>query len=153
MNLPLIRLPFFNSKESARAAVANTPVATISPQICLAFITSLLLIRCAPLLAFGRLGGCQSAYFLRPGGKSFNSFCAPLLSLSWFFSGFLLGSIACWAPPIHTSLFAAGSYIPRTKVPMLMVEVVAENELSPPPQGPHPPQPPQPSAKPLICFC
>ena len=40
MNLPLIRLPFFNSKESARAAAAATHRATITPQICFAFITS-----------------------------------------------------------------------------------------------------------------
>src|SRR5271165_5933793 len=40
MNLPLIRLPFFNSKESALAANAATHRATITPQICLAFITS-----------------------------------------------------------------------------------------------------------------
>src|SRR5271165_6893773 len=95
-------------------------------------------------------------YFPDPGGKFFSSFCAPLLSLSWFFSCFLLGSSACWAAPIQMSFFAAGSYIPRTKVPMLMVEVVAENDSRPPPHGPqlppHPPQPPQPSAKPFICF-
>src|SRR4029077_3735856 len=60
----------------------------------------------------------RRVYLLRPGGKPFNSFCAPLLSLSWFFSGFLLGSIACWAPPIQTSFFAVGSYLPMTKVPM-----------------------------------
>src|SRR6516162_4109528 len=84
------------------------------------------------------------------GGKSFSSFCAPLLTLSWFFSCFLLGSIACWAAPIQTSFFAPGSYTARTKVPRLMVEVVAENELRAPPQ---PPQRPQPSAKPFICFC
>src|SRR5271165_2101569 len=93
-------------------------------------------------------------YLPRPGGKSFSSFCAPLLSLSWFFSCFLLGSIACWAAPIQTSFFAAGSYIPTTKVPMLMVEVVAENDSRPPPHGPQPPPhpPPQPDPKPLICF-
>src|ERR1700757_3715681 len=90
----------------------------------------------------------SSGYLPCPGGKSFSSFCAPLLSLSWFFSGFLLGSIACWAPPIQTSFFTAGSYIPMTKVPMLMVEVLAENEpklapphgpTRPPPMGPSPP--------------
>lgn len=48
-------------------------------------------------------------YLPRRGGKSFSSFCAPLLSFSWFFSGFLLGSMACWAPPIQTSFFVAGS--------------------------------------------
>src|ERR1700752_4294957 len=57
-------------------------------------------------------------YLPRPGGKSFSSFCAPLLSLCWFFSCFLLGSIACWAAPIQTSFLTAGSYIPITKVPM-----------------------------------
>src|SRR5208282_785356 len=40
MNLPLSRLPFFNSKESARAATAATHRAIITPQICVAFITS-----------------------------------------------------------------------------------------------------------------
>src|SRR6201981_211764 len=94
----------------------------------------------------------SSGYLPCPGGKSFSSFCAPLLSLSWFFSCFLLGSIACWAAPIQTSFFAAGSYMPTTKVPMLMVEVLAENELRPPPHGPQPPQPPQLSPKPFICF-
>ena len=59
----------------------------------------------------------SGVYLLRPGGKSFSSFCAPLLSLSWYFSSFLPGSMACWAPPIQTSFFTAGSYIPTTKVP------------------------------------
>src|SRR5208282_2176382 len=77
-------------------------------------------------------------YLLRPGGKSFSNFLAPLFSLSWFFSCFLLGSIACWAAPIQTSFFAAGSYMPTTKVPMLMVEVLAENATEPPPHGPQP---------------
>src|SRR5215469_3645470 len=93
----------------------------------------------------------RSCYF-RPGGKSFSSFCAPLLSLSWFFSCFLLGSRACWAAPIQTSFLAAGSYMPRTKVPMVIVEVVAENDSGPPPHGPQPPHPPQPFAKPLSCL-
>ena len=30
-------------------------------------------------------------YLLRPGGKSFSSFCAPLLSLCWFFLLFFAG--------------------------------------------------------------
>ncbi len=93
-----------------------------APQICLLFITSSP--ACSFVLACCSI--CRSSdgmsepefYLPRPGGKSFSSFCAPLLSLSWFFSGFLLGSIACWAPPIQTSFFTAGSYIPTTKVPM-----------------------------------
>src|SRR5579872_3497597 len=40
MYLPLIKLPFFNSKESARAATPATHRATIAPQIWFAFITS-----------------------------------------------------------------------------------------------------------------
>src|SRR5271157_3108262 len=40
MNSPLIRLPFFNSKESARAVTAATHRATIAPHICFPFITS-----------------------------------------------------------------------------------------------------------------
>src|SRR5215471_1906767 len=61
---------------------------------------------------------CSLLYFPRPGGKSFSSFCAPLLSRSWFFSCFLLGSIACWAAPIQTSFLTAGSYMPTRIVPM-----------------------------------
>jgi len=40
MNLPLIRLSVFNSKELARAATTATHRATIAPQVCFAFITS-----------------------------------------------------------------------------------------------------------------
>jgi hypothetical protein len=35
--------------------------------------------------------GSEVVYFPGMGGKFFSSFCAPLLSLSWFFSGFLPG--------------------------------------------------------------
>jgi hypothetical protein len=59
-----------------------------------------------------------NTYLPGPGGKFFSSFCAPLLSLSTFFSCFLLGSIACWAAPIQTSFLTAGSYIPTTHIPM-----------------------------------
>ena len=60
------------------------------------------------------------------------SLVEPFLIFLLFFAGFnrMLGST------YPMSFFAAGSYMPRTKVPMLMVEVVAENESRPPPHGP-----------------
>src|SRR5215831_4645518 len=141
MNFPLIKLPFFNSSESARTTTAARHIERITTHICLVFITEFSCIfpvlnrvtvgqrspngssvcgRRSNFLRFSVYIGLGMPYFLRPGGKSFSSFCDPLLGLSWFFSCFLLGSIACWAAPIHTSFFAPGSYMPRTKVPMLM---------------------------------
>jgi hypothetical protein len=38
MNLPLIKLPFFNSKESATAAEATRHMAKTNPNLCLQFI-------------------------------------------------------------------------------------------------------------------
>ena len=62
--------------------------------------SSVLLLCCV----FAALRGMRSFYLPRLGGKSFNSFWATLLSLSWFFSGFLLGSIACGCSVLGCSL-------------------------------------------------
>ena len=97
-----------------RQSLRKSASCSLRVLLCIRWPTACDLSRCQ-VLSFEE---SRSVYLLRPGGKSFSSFCAPLLSLCWFFSCFLLGSIACWATPIQTSFFTAGSYIPTRKVPM-----------------------------------
>src|SRR5215472_19308142 len=60
-----------------------------------------------------------------------------LFRLFMFFSWFELGSMVFVAFPVHTSCFVPGSYISRTRVPILMVELVAE-PIPPPKPRPVP---------------
>src|SRR5271166_1399406 len=104
-NLPLIRLPFFNSKESALAVIAviaTTHRATIAPQIFFVFITS------SPVHSLAdrvRSGSCQvlssseseclSAPCRRKVLQQFlRSLIEPFLVFLLFFAGFnrMLGS-------------------------------------------------------------
>src|SRR6185312_14081652 len=102
MNRPLIRLPFFNSKVSARAATTATKRATIVPHICFAFITS------SPVhLLAGRLrpDSCQFLFLHSSQGllaasrrkvlqQFLRSFIEPFLIFLRFLAGFnrMLGS-------------------------------------------------------------
>src|SRR5215468_9661406 len=103
MNLPVIRLPFFNSKESARAATTATHRATIAPQICFVFITSSPLYSLADRVRPEQLSGslpsseseCLFAASRREVLQQFlRSLIEPLLVFLLFFAGFnrVLGS-------------------------------------------------------------
>src|SRR5271166_2384502 len=103
MKLPLIRLPFFNSKESARAATAATHRATIVAHICFAFITSSPVYSLADCVRPEKLSGfsafikseCLFAVSRREVLQQFlGSLIEPFLVLLLFFAGFnrMLGS-------------------------------------------------------------
>src|SRR5215468_6621905 len=119
MNFPLIKLPFFNSSESARTTTAARPIERITTHICLVFITEFSCIfpvlnrvtvgqrspngssvcgRRSNFLRFSVFIRLGMPYFLRPRRKILQQFLRslvePLLVLLLLVAGFnrMLGS-------------------------------------------------------------
>src|ERR1700739_4790980 len=67
----------------------------------------------------------RPVYFFCGGGKFFSNFAMALSRFFWFFSWLPLGLSVFVAVPVQTSCLLVGSYISRTRLPLLIVELVA----------------------------